>query len=68
MEIFAKRLKEILTQKGQNQMDFAKKLRIPHGTVNSWCLGRNYPTVEMLIIICNELHESADYLLGLKDD
>ncbi|MFI3129242.1 MAG: helix-turn-helix transcriptional regulator [Bacillota bacterium] len=67
MNKFAERLKEVLNVKGISQNKFAKTLEVGQKTVNNWCLGLREPSFDMLITICKELEESADYLLGLED-
>ncbi|MFI3166189.1 MAG: helix-turn-helix transcriptional regulator [Bacillota bacterium] len=67
MNKFAERLVEVLKIKGISQNKFAKKLEIAQSTMNGWCKGYREPSFDMLITICKELEESADYLLGLED-
>ena len=35
--------------------------------VNNYCTGKREPTLDVLILICKALNESADYMLGLSD-
>ena len=65
---FAQRLTEALRLKDLSHAVFAKKLGCAKSTITHYCLGLSDPSVAMLIKICKELGESADYLLGLTDD
>ncbi|MFI3168262.1 MAG: helix-turn-helix transcriptional regulator [Bacillota bacterium] len=67
MNKFAERLKEVLQEKGISQNQFSKQLGVGQKTVNNWCLGIHEPCIDMIIVICKELSESADYLIGLED-
>ena len=64
---FAERFKELLEQKNMNQTVFGKKYGIPNKTISNWCNGTSEPSFDMLIFICKEFNETADYLLGLTD-
>lgn len=66
--LFGKRLKMILAEKKLTQRDLGNKLGISYRTVNVYCQGKNYPTVEGLIDICNVLNINADFLLGLTNE
>lgn len=50
-----------------NQTTFGKKYGISPSTVTNWCNAGVEPSFDMLIFICKEFDESADYLLGLID-
>ncbi len=50
-----------------NQMEFALKCNVQQSCVSKWERGATLPDAEMLCVICNVLHVSADYLLGLSD-
>lgn len=64
---FAQRLKEIRSENKMNQMEFALKCNVQQSCVSKWERGATLPDAEMLCVICNVLHVSADYLLGLSD-
>ncbi|MFI3168177.1 MAG: helix-turn-helix transcriptional regulator [Bacillota bacterium] len=67
MNKFAERLIEVLKIKGLSQNKFAKVVGVNQTTMNKWCLGKREPSFDMLMVICRELEESADYLIGLED-
>lgn len=64
---FGERLSETLKAKGINQKDFAKKIGFAQQTVNGWCSGNHEPSLSVIVLICKELGESSDWLLGLVD-
>lgn len=66
-QFFSERLKESLKANGLSQSELARKIGVSQDAVNSYCTGRIKPSVDVLIIICKTLDESADYLLGLID-
>lgn len=45
----------------------AKDLNLSQQTVANWCYGYNEPKAKQIVIICQYLDVSADYLLGLTD-
>jgi len=68
MTKFTERFQELLNDRKISQRAFAIKYNISQQTINHWCTGKAKPDIDMLFFICSELHESADYLLGLKDN
>jgi len=68
MKIFVERLNDTLQERGFSQRELARQTSIPLGSVNRYCNGENEPTIGALAKICKALDESADYLIGLKDD
>jgi transcriptional regulator with XRE-family HTH domain len=65
---FVERLRREMTKKGfdvdgRKMSAFAKAFKIPSATVHSWLQGRNLPNGEQLVILCEKLECSADYLL-----
>ncbi|WP_308541800.1 XRE family transcriptional regulator [uncultured Oscillibacter sp.] len=59
-----RRLKELRSQRGLRQIDFAKDMGILQSTLSSWENGRYEPDSEMLIKIANYFGVTVDYLLG----
>lgn len=59
-----RRLKELRSQRGLRQIDFAKDMGILQSTLSSWENGRYDPDSEMLIKIANYFGVTVDYLLG----
>lgn len=49
------------------QSDLAKKINASYDAVNTYYTGKRRPPMDVLILICKALGESADYLLGLTD-
>lgn len=64
---FAERFRKLLADNNMNQTTFGKKYGISPSTVTNWCNSGIEPSFDMLIFICKEFRESADYLLGLED-
>ncbi len=64
---FAERLKESRIQNKIGQVELAEKCNVKQSCVSKWERGITLPDAEMIVTICEVLHESADYLLGLKD-
>jgi len=67
VEIIAEQLRKALEARVLSQRQFAKILDVPQGTISSYCIGRSYPSVQMLVRMCDALGVSADYLLGRVD-
>ena len=67
MNKFSERLKEILKGNGLSQTALAKKIGMSQGVVNNYCTGKREPTLDVLILICQALEISSDYLIGLED-
>ncbi len=67
MEQFKDRLKEALQDSNLSQNELAKRICMSQGIVNNYCTGKREPSLAVLVSICQELHVSADYLLGLTD-
>lgn len=62
---FRERLEEL--QGERTQKEFAKALGIPLNTYTNWLLHSRRPTMDAIISICTKLGESADWLLGLRE-
>lgn len=67
MKIFSERLKEVLKTNNMSQSELAKKINMSQDVVSCYCTGKRKPPIDVLVLICNALDESADYLLGLVD-
>lgn len=66
-QIFAERLQETRKRNSSSQFETAKALGISQPTVSSYEKGQTLPNMEKLILLCNQLDVSADYLLGLSN-
>ena len=60
-QIKERRLELKLTQEG-----LANKLNVARSTVSNWEIGRNYPDIQLIVLISNELELSLDKLLKEK--
>lgn len=67
MKSFSERLRDVLKDNHLSQSELAKKIGISQDAVNSYCTGKRKPPIDVLILICKAIDESADYLLGLVD-
>ncbi|MBR7159887.1 MAG: helix-turn-helix transcriptional regulator [Clostridia bacterium] len=67
MNKFSSRLRETLRNNSISQNAFAKRIGMSQGIVNNYCTGKREPSLDVLVLICRELNESADYMLGLED-
>ncbi len=67
MNKFSERLVECLKASGISQAELAKRTNMSKSVVNEYCNGKKTPSLEVLVLICKALGESADYLLGLVD-
>ena len=67
MEVFAERLREALKTSGLSQSQLARKIHLSQDSVSAYCTGKHKPPIDVLVLICKTLDESADYLLGLTD-
>ena len=64
--MLGKRINELRTAFGWNQVQLAQKLNISKQTVSNWENDNIQPSVEMLVRIAKLFHVSTDYLLGLE--
>ncbi len=66
--LFGTRLRQIRTDHGWTQEEFAEKISIGDQVmISAWENGR-LPRIEHLFDLCKRLSISADYLLGLSDE
>ena len=65
---FGFRLKLARDRKLLSQSELAWKVTTIPTVVWKWENGRSFPTVALLISLCNVLEVSADYLLGISDE
>lgn len=64
---FGDKIKIALIENHLNQAQLAKLLFVKPGTLNSWVRGRTEPSIADIIHICQILHVSSDWLLGVND-
>ena len=67
MNLFGLRLKTLRNGKKITQRQLADKIGVSKALVSKYELSAIYPSVEVLIKLCNYFSVSADYLLGLSD-
>ena len=67
MKIFCNRLRELRTEKGLSQKEFAKILNTTNSSVCDWECGRTEPSLETLVKIADYFNVCTDYILGRKD-
>lgn len=68
MNKFKERLNYILKTSDISQAEFARMINMSKAVVNNYCAGKREPSLDVVCLICKALDESADYLLGLKDE
>ena len=64
--MFHERFSEAMKQSGITGKEMADILRVKPATVSQYKSGRVRPSFERLVLICDTLDVSADYLLGRK--
>lgn len=65
IELFAQRLRKSLQINKVSQSELARRINKSQSVVNNYCSGKREPSLEVLVLICKVLSESADYLLGI---
>ncbi len=68
MIYFGTRLKKLRKVKNLTQQELANKVDLVKSSISAYEKGLKYPSVEVLIKLCNCFNVSADYLLGLSDE
>lgn len=67
MEIFTKRLNELIKEKGIQKQELAKAIGTSKALVTIWTQGKSYSTIVYLAKLADYFNVCADYLLGRKD-
>ena len=65
--MFSERIKLLREANKLSQVELAEKLGVKKQTVSNWENDNIFPSVDMLIKVCNFFHVSSDYMLGLDD-
>lgn len=65
--VFAKRLRELMAERGENQTTLAEKINMRRQTVSLYTTGQSEPLASKVAEIARALDVSADYLLGLRE-
>jgi len=67
MEIFAKRIRELRTERGLNQETVANAVGIAQRTYSGYECGESEPAQKILVELAKFFGVSVDYLLGEED-
>lgn len=62
------RITILKNEKGLNTLQMSNALGVGNSAMYHIEKGRNLPSAEMIIKICNLFNVSADWLLGLKEE
>jgi len=68
MNKFAERLNRTLRETNVPQRELARRVNMSQSIINNYCRGEREPTLDVLMLVCKALGESADYMLGMTDD
>lgn len=64
----AERIKELRERNGLTQSDLARRLYVTRSSVNAWEMAISIPSTEKIAQLCQILHTTSDYLIGLDDN
>lgn len=67
MIYFGEKLKALRIEKGLTQQQIAEKIGLVKGSISAYEQSAKYPSIDVLIKLCELFGVSADYLLGLSD-
>lgn len=67
MMYFGDKLKELRTERNMTQEDLAKRLDIVKATVSGYETSQTYPSIEVLLKLCDIFDVTSDYLLGRSE-
>ena len=67
MQYFGERLKRLRIEHNLTQEQLAQRVGVLKASISSYELGKQYPTINTLIKLCNLFDVSADYLIGRSD-
>lgn len=68
MELFKKRLKELIESTNKKQVQICKEMNIKKQVLTNWKTGYSEPNLNDLIMIADYFDVSVDYLLGYEND
>ncbi len=61
----ADRIRELRAKNNLTQTQLARALYVTRSSVNAWEMAVSIPSTEKIIELCQVLHTTADYLLGV---
>lgn len=64
----AERIRELREKNNLTQSELARRLYVTRSSVNAWEMAISIPSTEKITELCQILHTSSDYLLGLSSD
>jgi transcriptional regulator with XRE-family HTH domain len=64
MEYFGDKVKALRLDKKWTQAQLANRLQLVSATISSYEKGLKYPSVDIVVKLCDVFNVSADYLLG----
>lgn len=67
MKVFAKRLKELRTEKKISMKTLAQAINTSDGAISNWENEINEPKISYLVKLAVYFNVSCDYLVGLED-
>ena len=67
-DIFTTRFREAIEQSGMSQQALADKTHLSKQCISDFKIGKAFPSLQTLRILCTALEVSADYLIGIESD
>lgn len=68
MDVFAKRLQQLLEEKEMTQRELAARAQVTDVTISRYLSGERKPRIEIINKIAEVLNVTTDYLLGRSDE
>jgi len=62
----SERIKELREKNNLTQAELGRRLNVTRSSVNAWEMAISIPSTEKIAELCNILHTSSDYLLGIE--
>ncbi len=63
----SERIKELREKNNLTQAELGRRLNVTRSSVNAWEMAVSIPSTEKIAELCNILHTSSDYLLGIEN-
>lgn len=67
MNLFSKRLSELISESGKSQNLISRELQIPKQKLSRWKIGYNEPDLDEIIVVAHYFGVTCDYLLGVDE-